>query len=255
MITAGIDVGLEYIKAIIMKDGKVIGKASGLSGGVSRPKAVQAVYNEALGAACINATAVERVVATGKGKFDVAFADDKLAEVITAAKTAKLVEPDATVVIDCGADEMVVATLDGDKIKEFVINQKCAAGLGLFLEGMAERFDMSISELSALSGKSTVTVNEGCIVFAELDALSLLNRGTDVKEIAKALIDACAWRASMTINDIYKPEKSRVVIMGGLVLNEAFMNALERITGIEFIIIEDPLFGGALGAATIASVQ
>ena len=190
MITAGIDVGLEYTKAVVMKDGKVAGKACGLSGGAGRPAAVQAVYDEALKAAGVKAADVAKVVATGKGKFDVAFADDKLTEAVTAAKAAKLADAKATTVVDIGADETVVATLDGDKITEFVINEKCAAGLGLLLEGMAERFEMSIEEMSALGGPSSVAVNDGCIVFAELDALSLANQGTDVKEIGKALNEA-----------------------------------------------------------------
>lgn len=253
MITAGIDVGLEYIKVVVMKDGKVVGKAIGDSGGAGRSAAVQAVYDKAVDDAGIKAGDVGKIFATGKGKFDVSFADDKLAELVTAAKAAKLAAPEATTVIDIGADEIIAATLDGDDIKEFVFNQKCAAGLGLFLEGMAERLEMSIDELGAQEGPPTVTVNDSCVVFAELDALSLLNRGTDVKEVAKALIETCAWRASMTINDIYKPNMACVVLMGGLVQNGAFLKALERISGIKFVIPEDPVYGGAIGAATLAA--
>lgn len=253
MITAGIDAGIEYIKAAVMKDGKVIGKAIGDSGGAGRSATAQAVYDKALDDAGIKAGDVEKIFATGKGKFDVSFADYRFAELLAAAKAAKLAAPEATMVIDIGADEIITATLDGDNIKEFVHNQKCAAGLGLFLTGMAERLEMSIDELSALDGPATVTVNEGCVVFAELDALSLLNRGTDVKETAKALIEACAWRASMTINDIYKPDTSCVALMGGLTQNGAFMEALERISGIKFVIPEYPVYGGAIGAAALAA--
>ena len=253
MITAGIDVGLEYIKAVVMKDGKVAGKGFGYSGGAGRPAAAKAVYNKALEEAGVKAADVEKVFATGKGKFDVDFADDKLTEVVTAAQTARLTAPEVTTVIDIGADEIVVATVAGDKISEFVINEKCAAGLGLLLEGMADRFDMTIEEMSALEGPGSVTINDGCIVFAELDALSLLNRGTDAKEIGKALNEACAWRANTTLNDIYKPDRKCVVLMGGLVLNKAFLKALERISGISFVIPEDPVFGGAIGAASLAA--
>ena len=160
MITAGIDVGLENTKVIILKDGKIIGKACGLSGGAKRPAAVEAVYAEALKAAGITAADVEKIVATGKGKFDVAFAADRITEPVIAAKAANFLVPEATTVVDIGADETLVATLDRDKIKEFVINQKCSAGLGLFLEHMAERFDMSIEEISALEGSSEVVVND-----------------------------------------------------------------------------------------------
>ena len=253
MITAGIDVGLENIKAVIVKDGKVIGKACGLSGGAGRPAAVQAVYDKALEAAGVKAADVEKVVSTGKGKFDVAFAADQLSETVVAAKAAAMFEPKVTTVVDIGADEIVVATMAGEKITEFVINEKCAAGIGLFLESIACRFDMSIDELSALEGQSTVTVNDGCVVFAELDALSLVNRGTDVKEVLKAVIEACAWRANTTLNDIYKPSKDCVVLLGGMTQNGAFVKALEKISGIKFVVPGEAVYAGAIGAAALAA--
>ena len=254
MITAGIDVGLLNIKAVVMKDGKVAGKASGLSGGAGRPTAIQAVYDKALAEAGVKAADVEKVVATGKGKFDVAFSADQISETVTAAKAAKLMEPKATTVVDIGADEILVATLgEGDKIKEFVINQKCVAGLGLFLDGIADRFDMSIEEVGKLEGPGSVKVNDGCVVFAELDALSLLNRGTDAKEIVKALNEACAWKANSTLNDIYKPDKACVVLFGGMTKNGAFIKALERISGIKFVIPEEAVYAGAIGAAALAA--
>ena len=253
MITAGIDVGIVNIKAVVMKDGKIAGKACGLSGGVGRPAAAQAVYDKALESAGVNAADVEKVIATGKGKFDVAFSADQISETVTAAKAAKLLEPKATTVVSIGADEIIAATLDGDKIKEFVLNQKCVAGLGLFLEGMAERFDMTMDEVSALEGPVSVTVNDGCVVFAELDALSLLNRGTDAKEIVKALNEACAWKANSTLNDIYKPDNACVVLLGGMTQNGAFIKAWERISSVKFIIPEEAVYAGAIGAAAIAA--
>jgi len=255
MVTAGIDVGLENIKVIVMKDGEIAGKACGLSGGAGRPAAVRAVYAKALENAGINTTDVEKVVSTGKGKFDVDFANAQLSETLVAAQAAKMFEPMATTVVDVGADEIIVITPDNGKISEFVINQKCSAGLGLLLERMADRFEMSMDELSALEGPGTVTVNEGCAVFAELDALSLVNRGIDVEEVLKALIEACAWRASTTLNDIYKSDTSCAVMLGGMSKNKAFVRALERISGIEFIIPDEAFYAGAIGAAALASVD
>ena len=255
MITAGIDVGLENTKAVILKDGKVAGKACGASGGAGRPAAIQAIYDKALKEAGVSASNVAKVIATGKGKFDVAFAADQLTEALTASKAARLMNPDVTTAVDIGADEIVVATLDGETIKEFVINQKCGAGLGLLLEKMADRFDMTIADVAALNGPSSVVVNEGCIVCMELDALSLSNQGKDLKEIVKALNVACAWRANATINDIYKPNNKCVVLMGGMVKNSAFVKALEEISGIKFVQHADPEFAGAIGAAAIAAAS
>ena len=252
MITAGIDVGLKNIKAVILRDGEVIGKAIGMSGGLRRPAAVQEVYNKALENAGVTGGEVEKTVSTGKGKFDVPFAAEQLAEVVTAVKAAKFFVPAATTVVGVGADETIAATIEGEKIKEFVINQKCAAGLGVFLENMAERFNMSVEELSLLDGSSEVTVNDGCVVFAELDALGLLNRGVCPKEISKALIQACAWRVNTTINDIYKPSNECVVMVGGMTRNKAFIKALEKISGISFLVPEEAVYAGAIGAALLA---
>jgi predicted CoA-substrate-specific enzyme activase len=236
-----------------MKDGNVIGKACGLSGGAKRPAAVQAVYDKALEAAGVKASDVEKVVSTGKGKFDVAFSADQVSETVTAAKAARIFEPKATTVVDIGADEIVVATLEGEKITEFVINEKCAAGIGLFLEGMADRFDMTIDEVGKLEGPGSVVVNDGCVVFMELDALSLVNRGTDAKEVVKAMNEACAWRANSTLNDIYRPSKDCVVLFGGMTQNGAFVKSLERISGIKFVIPEEAVYAGAIGAAALAA--
>jgi benzoyl-CoA reductase subunit D len=254
MITAGIDVGLKNIKAVVLKDGKVAGKANGISGGAGRPAAAQAVYDKALAEAGVQAGDVAKVISTGKGKFDVPFAADQLSETVTAAKAARVLVPGVTSVVDIGADEIVVAVLAEDnKITEFVINEKCTAGLGLLLDGIADRFDMSIEEIGALEGPGSVSVNDGCVVFAELDALSLLNRGADAKEIVKAINEAIAWRANSTLNDIYKPDYKCVALFGGMTKNGAFIKSLKRISGIEFVIPEDAEYAGAFGAAAIAA--
>jgi predicted CoA-substrate-specific enzyme activase len=255
MLTVGIDIGFENSKAVVMKDGEVIGRACGASGGADRPIAAQAVMDKALDAAGVKASDAEKVIATGKGKFDAAMADDQVSEVIAAAAAARYFEPKVTSVVDIGADEIVVATLTEDRIKEFVLNQKCAAGLGIFLESMAERFEIDLDELGTLEGPANATVNEGCVVFAELDALSLVNRGTDVREVAMALIEACAYRANSTLNDIYKPNTDCVVLLGGLTKNHAFVKALQRISGIGFVIPEDAYYGGAIGAAALAATK
>ncbi len=253
MITAGIDVGLAYIKAVILKDGTVVGKASGLSGGAKRPAAVEAVYAQALREAGIDAADVTRVFATGKGKFDVPFAARRVAESAAAAGAARLLVPGATTVADIGADEIVVATLTDTGIQESLINQKCSAGLGLFLEYMARRMELSMEEMGKAVGPGEVSVNDGCPVFAELDALSLLNRGVDRCEVAKAITEACAWRASSVLNDIYRSALDCVVLLGGVAKNGAFVRALERICGIRFEVPDDPEFAGAIGAAALAA--
>ncbi len=252
MITAGIDMGLVYIKVVIMQDGKVIGRACGESGGAGRAAAVEAVYGEALTAAGIGKDQVAKVFARGKGKYDVPFADDHWTEPITLVLAAKYLCPEATMVVDCGADETLVSTIKDGQIGEFTINQKCAAGLGIFLENIAARMEMSVDELGKCPAVETA-LNEGCVVFSELDALSMLNKGVDVKTIAGACNFATAARAALTVNDITHDDRTCFLMVGGMTKNGAFTKALEDFLGLKFVIPEDAEYAGAIGAALKAA--
>ena len=254
MITSGIDVGVESTKAVILQDGKIIGQGIGLSGGAARPAAIEAIYEKALAEANIAAADVEKVVSTGKGKYNAGMTDKPVTETVVAAKLAKHVCPDATMVVSIGSDEIIVAVLgEDDKIIEFAINQKCAAGLGRFLKSMTRRLDMTLEEMSALPKANGAIVNDGCIVFAELDALSLLNHGTPAKEVAAALIEAIAVRANSVLDEMTAPNTAKVVLIGGMTKNAAFIRELKERSGIDFIIPENAEFASALGAALVAT--
>ena len=254
MITGGIDVGIEYTKAVVLKDGQVIGQAQGCSGGAGRADAIEAVWNEALNAAGADAANVQKVVATGKGKFQAAFVNEKVTEPVVYAKAARTLYPKATMIADIGADETLVVTINKNgNVKESCINQKCAAGLGIFLERMADRLEMSMEDMGQLQEEHTEAVHDACVMFAELDALSLLNRDVPPKHVAMAVTEAAAVRANTTLNDITIPDKEVFVLTGGLAENPAFVKALKKLSGIEFLIPKEAVYAGAIGAALIAA--
>jgi benzoyl-CoA reductase subunit D len=249
MITAGIDVGAEYTKAVILKDGKVIGKGLSYSGGADRPDRIAEAYKAALAEANVAEGAVEKITATGKGKFDAQAAGKRISEPVAAAKAARRFRPEASCVISLGADETVVATIgEGYKLDEYAFNQKCTAGLGLFLEYTADRLGMGLDEMGALT-ETPPLVNEGCVVFSELGVLELLNAGASPQEAAGAAVNAAAVRANSVINDITKPNTDCVVLVGGLARNAAFVRTLSEMSGIAFAIPEDAEYAGAVGAA------
>jgi predicted CoA-substrate-specific enzyme activase len=249
MITAGIDVGVENTKAVVLKDGTIIGKAKGPSGFADRPVMIDAVYKEALKAADVEADDIDSVVATGKGKFQTEIADKMMTEQIAAARAARYFKPEATSVVSLGADETMVATLgEGDRIDEFVYNQKCTSGIGLFIEYTADRLGLDIEEVSALP-KTEPAVNEGCAVFADLGVLELLNQGASVTEAASAAINAAAVRIDSVINDITNPNRDVVVLVGGPARNAALVNTLKEYSGIDFVIPDEAEYAGAVGAA------
>jgi len=255
MITAGIDVGIESVKAVILKDGKVLARGIGLSGGANRAKAAEEVYNEALAAAKLKPADIGKVIATGQGKNDVRFADDRVVEPVADARAARFLYPKATCVVDIGADQARVVILGKDGITEVVMNQKCAAGLGILLKSMARTLGMALDEMSGLSGNPTggVTVNDGCAVFAEMDALGLLNRNVPRQDVARAVMEAVAVRINSILNDKIKPARDTTVLVGGVSRNKAVVNALKRRSGINFVIPEQAEYAGALGAALIAA--
>ena len=256
MITAGIDAGIAYTKVVILNDGAVAGKGIGPTGGVDRSERIADAYGMALGDAGITAGDVEKVVVTGKAKHNADIEGKRISEQKAAARAARQLCPGATCVVSTGADETMVSVLADDGsglVGEYAFNQKCTAGLGLFLEYMADRLGMDVEELGGLTGPCGAEVNEGCVVFAELDALSLLNHGTPPAEVGKAVNLAAAARVSSVINDITKPSKERVVLLGGLANNAAFVKALEDLSGIAFSVPADAAYAGALGAALSAN--
>ena len=256
MITAGIDMGMENARAVILRDERIIGRGIGRSGGEKREEAAEAVLADALKEAGLTRSDIEKIYVTGKGKFDLHFTDDYITEPIAAARAAKFLCPEATAAVDAGADETIVVTLGKNKpVAELAQNEKCAAGVGTFLRILARRLGLTLDELGALPAKQATgaKVNDGCVVFAELDALSLLNNGTPVAEVGAAAVDAAAVRVCMTINDITHPRMERVALFGGLTKNAGFVRALKKYAGFDFIIPPDAEYAGALGAALVAA--
>jgi benzoyl-CoA reductase subunit D len=255
MITAGIDVGLETTKVVVLKEEAIVGKAIGRSGGAGRKDAIDRLWEEALAEAGIKAADVDRVIATGAGKYDVPFADKAVTEPIADARAAQYYLPGVTSVVDAGADQTRVVTLREDGgIENLALNQKCGAGLGSQIRYLARRLETTAEEMGALppDAAAGAVVNDGCIVFLDLDVLELLNEGAAPTRVAGAVNDAVAVRLNMVLNDKTVPAKNTTVLIGGVSKNVAVVNALKARSGIDFIIPEDAEYGGALGCALLA---
>ncbi len=256
MITAGIDVGIKNIKAVLLEDGKILAMDSEPSGGADRPESVARVWGRLLNAAGIGEEAVGKVVSTGIGKYDVPFAGKHMVEAVADAIAARFLYADAETVVDIGANQTLVVTLeDADKISEVAINQKCAACVGLFCERLADRLEMTMEEFSRADAEheESVKVSDGCRVFAELDALDLLNRGKTPGQVAAAAVNAMAVRINSVLNDKVLPSRTKTVLIGGVTKNSALVRALEKQSGIRFLIPENAEYCCALGAALKAA--
>jgi predicted CoA-substrate-specific enzyme activase len=257
MITGGIDIGIESIKAVVLKDGQVISRSTASSGGADRGAAAEKAWQEALKLARIKAADVSKVVATGQGKYDARFANERVVEPVAAAKAARFLYPSARAVVDVGADQVRVVIMDASgKITENVLNQKCAAGIGIFLRSIARRLGISLEEMSSMKGKASgkVLVNDCCAVFAELDSIALLQDDTPVQDIVQAIHEAMATRINSVLNDKVVPEKNTTVLVGGVANNQGVVKALKKCSGIKFMIPDQPEYACALGAALLGTI-
>ncbi len=255
MITGGIDMGLENIKAVVLKDGKVIGKACGHAGGVKRPEHAAEVWKAALSEAGVKEEDVSCILATGKGKYDVPFAKTVYTEPVCMMKAASALNPEASMVMSLGADETLIVTLKDGKINETTFNQKCSAGIGIMLEVIADRLGISMEELGKadVSKAAEAKVSDGCMVFAEMDALSLLNKGVSKEAVAAAAVKSAAVRTSVVFEDVTYPDKRCVVLIGALAKAPALVAEVEKISDVKFVIPEDPVYYLATGAAVMAA--
>ena len=252
MITAGIDMGAKYVKVVIMKDGKVIARSKKLSG-FEQEVAANEAMQEALKQAGIEPGAIERIVATGAGRSIAPFAQDTLTEVGAAARGAVARLPETRTVIDVGAEEgrAIQITSDG-KVKDFAINEKCAAGAGTFTEAMARALELKLEEFGALSLESdkAVPMNAQCAVFAESEVVSLMHARTPKQDIARAVHDAIASRIVSMARRI--SVEKEVMLIGGMAYNVGFVASMRRALEMELTIPDDPDFVPAEGAAWAA---
>ncbi|MEW6742204.1 MAG: acyl-CoA dehydratase activase [Planctomycetota bacterium] len=255
MITAGIDCGSKDVKAVVLRDAKVIGKSRVLAG-LDTAAAVSAAYDQALAQAKLARSQIARVVATGAGRKEVAFSPKTVTEVGAAARGANHLFPQGRTVIDVGAEEGRAIKVDGKgKVVDFAVNEKCAAGAGAFTEAMARALEVPLEELGALSLQSqqAIPMNAQCAVFAESEVVSLVHRKTPKPDIARAVLDAIADRITSMVRRVGIEEA--IVLIGGVAKNVGFVRGLEEDLGIKVLIPADPEYVGALGAALIAAEE
>jgi predicted CoA-substrate-specific enzyme activase len=256
MITAGIDAGIEYIKAVVLKDGRVVARAISPSGGSGRARSIEQVWQEALKQAGITAADVSKVVATGLGKWDAAFASSRVVEPVADARAAVWLSPSARAVIDIGADQARAVQYNAEgKIQQYTLNHKCAAGLGLFLESMAMTLGISLEEMSGATDHTNhrAQVNDQCAALAELDVVLMIHDNVPRASIIQAINEAVAAKLSAMLNEMLNPVAKEAVLIGGVAANTGVANAFKQRLGIDLIIPEQPQFAGALGAALIAA--
>jgi benzoyl-CoA reductase subunit D len=254
MITAGIDCGAQTTKAIILKNGQIIGKGK-VPTGFDQTQAAKESLDQALKAAGIGRKDLQKISATGSHPNSVTIAADCIDAIDAMARCAHFFFPGARTVADVGAEEGRAAKLD-DKGKpvDAVVNEKCAAGAGAFIEAMARALDVTTEEMGSLGLQSDkqIPMNAQCVIFAESEVVGLIHSKTPKPDISKAIHDAIASRIVSMIRRIGVNED--VALIGGLARNPCFMASLTRQLKVDRIHTPpDPEFGAAVGAAVAAA--
>jgi len=257
MITSGIDCGAKNTKAVIMNDGKIMGKAKVLTG-FDQNKAILESFEKACKNAGVRADQVESICGTGSGKDSVKRAipgvQNPVNDIKAMAKAAHYFFPNARTVADVGAEEGRAAKVDerGNAL-DFAINEKCAAGAGAFIEAMARALETELADLGpmALQSDREIPMNAQCAIFAESEVVGLIHAKTSKEDISKAIHDAMANRIVSMIRRIGVNED--VVMIGGVGRNLGFVSAMKKQLGVEKLLIpEEPEYGMAAGAAVVA---
>ncbi|MEM2930915.1 MAG: acyl-CoA dehydratase activase [Thermoproteota archaeon] len=253
MITAGIDMGIQSVKIVILKDGKTLSRGQAFSG-FEPAKAAEQAFEEALEKAGLSRSDVEHITVTGAGADMAPYSDSKINMVKAAARAGAYYFPSAGTVIDIGAEEARAVRYDEKgTMLGFVLNERCAAGAGTFIETMARALEVKLEEMGPLSLKAEKAspINATCVIFGESDVITMIHRQESKPEIARAIFDALADRISSMLYRL--GISSSVVLIGGVAKDIGFVASLERKLGVDLLIPEHPEFAGALGAALDAA--
>ena len=253
MITVGMDLGTQRIKAVILKDNDVLSRAQVFSGFDPTEAAKQAV-DAVLQGASIKLSDIDYFVATGTAMEMAPYANSTVSMMGADAKAAIYFFKSARTIIDVGAEEARAVKCDEKGIMvDFVVNERCAAGAGTFIEAMARALEVNLEEMGPLSleAERASPINASCVIFGESDVVSLIHRQESKAEIARAVFDAMADRISSMVHRLgVNPD---VVLMGGVAKDVGFVASLNRKLNVTVLIPEYPEFAGALGAAIIGS--
>ena len=255
MYFLGIDIGAVSAKGVIVRDKKVLSRAV-LDTGSNVKRAADAVLKSLLKEAHITINDVRMTVATGYGRSSVPFADTKMTEITCHARGVTYLIPEARTIIDVGGQDSKAIRVDEQgTVCDFVVNDKCAAGTGRFLEVMAKALELKSDDLGsiALSSENPATISSVCTVFAESEIVSLRGEGKKREDIVAGIHGAIASRIYSMIMQIGCEDP--VVLTGGVARNEGLVRALENEMQRSVKVPEHPQLTGALGAALIASTD
>src|SRR5664279_4306294 len=253
MICAGIDAGSRSIKVVLFdtEQPRILSTRMG-DQGVAQERLAGELFEQALNDAGIGRSRVSAVVATGYGRNAIRFADTTITEITCHARGVHHVAPDARTIIEIGGqDSKVIHLEDGGRVRDFAMNDRCAAGTGRFLEMVASRLGVDWPKLAELGcdSKKPALISNMCVVFAETEIIGLLAEGTPVPDVVAGVQNAIATRVVALAGRLTVPP---VYFTGGVALQPGMTRALAEALSRPLRVAPHPQYTGALGAAILA---
>jgi len=253
---AGCDVGSTYTKAVIVdEEGKIVAHTtikSKINSEQSAKIAMQEVIDQV--PELNSSEDLAYLIGTGYGRNKVPFADENISEISCHAMGVHVTDPTVKAIIDIGGQDVKGISIDTDgTVKNFAMNDKCAAGTGRFYEAMARSFEMTLPEFSNLSlnAKNVIPITAQCTVFAESEVITLVGEGKPMDEIAAGIQMAVAKRCFVMAKKAGATDS--ITLTGGCAKNAGLKQAIEHVLKLKVIELKtDPQLMGALGAAEYA---
>jgi predicted CoA-substrate-specific enzyme activase len=254
MICAGIDAGSRTIKVVLLDPQTREVLAAGVQDqGVQQDLLARQLLDKLLGQRGLGRADIRRAVATGYGRRLVPVAEETITEITCHARGVRHRVPAAATIIDIGGQDSKLLRLGADGgVRDFVMNDRCAAGTGRFLEVLSARLAVRLGSLGELARRSSApaVISSMCVVFAETEIVGLLAAGAAAADIVAGVQAAIAARvAAMAGRNVAAP----VVFTGGVALVPGMDAALAAALGCPVTVAPDPQLTGALGAALLAA--
>lgn len=248
----GVDIGSSSSKVAVLNEQKEL-IALAITNLGTGTDGVEVSLKKAYEQAKITQSDVKYTVVTGYGRMTYANADAQITEITCHAKGVSFMHYDAKTIIDIGGQDAKVIKIDSDgRVANFVMNEKCAAGTGRFLEVMARVLGCKLEELSDLAKTSDkdVPISSVCTVFAESEVISCLSAGESRNNVARGAHNAVARRVAGMYNRVNG--EAPVVMTGGVALNDDMVQSLSKELHTPVIPLKHCQGAGAIGAAVFA---
>jgi (R)-2-hydroxyacyl-CoA dehydratese activating ATPase len=247
----GIDVGSTMTKAVILKE-EIIASFIGPTAPEQR-RLANRVLEEALRRAGIPVAKITYIVSTGYGRINVPFADRQFTEITCHARAAVALFPGVRTIIDVGGqDAKAIKVGPGGKATDFVMNDKCAAGSGRFIEVIADTLGVPLDEVgeTSLKSRAPADISSICTIWAQQEIAASLARGVPVPDLLAGVHRSLADRICRMANQLRVEDP--VVMTGGGAKNSGLRRAISEQLAHEILVPDEPLITGAMGAALIA---